>query len=83
MPNLRTLLLFSFLLSLSLGLFACSKKTSDISDQEILGVVNAYLAENPPAVISPAGTWGAGAKPLPFYIISPKHSLTISWASYP
>ena len=81
----NTYLLFCLILSSLLALSACSgDKSAEATDQEILSAINAYLAQNPIAVLSPVSTWEAETpNSIPFDLITPKQSLAKSKADHP
>ena len=63
---------------------ACSANTAaDVGDDQLLAAVNAYLAQNPAAVISPSGAWGEEIKTLPFDLILAKQSRAKTRAAHP
>lgn len=77
--------LLGLILVLFFCLAACSgDKASEVSDEELLTILNAHLAQNPPAAIFPSGSWNAEIpQALPFDLITPKQSLAKSRAEHP
>ncbi len=78
-------LLVPLSLVLALCLTACSSdKANQAAEQELLAAINSYLAQNPPAAISPTGAWSAEAPHiLPFDLITHKQPLAKSRAEHP